>query len=286
MKTSQSSTTALGIAAARAFESEKPAGERICDDPYARRFINPLFYQIMRFFIVTGYAERSGPGVLGYLAARCRHIDEFLLQMSGEGLEQLVILGAGFDSRAYRYADRLEQVKVFEVDHPATQAAKLDKMRRIFEQAPAHVTYVAVDFNSQALDRRLFEFGYDPRRKTLFIWEGVTMYLTLEAVDATLAFLRCSSGPGSAVIFDYTDQSLLEEARHGEVRRMRRYSRITGEGLTFGIPDGTITAFLERRGFTRVEDTRAGDLKRLYFTGTNSDRRVAGGYGIVSAVVR
>jgi methyltransferase (TIGR00027 family) len=169
MKPSQSSTTALGIAATRAIESEKPAGERICDDAYARRFLNPLFYQIMRFFVLTGYAERSGPGVMGYLAARCRHIDEFLLKMTGEGLEQLVILGAGFDSRAYRYANRLEHVKVFEVDHPATQAAKLDKLCHIFGQAPAHVTYLGVDFNTQALDRRLFEYGYDQRRKTLFV---------------------------------------------------------------------------------------------------------------------
>ena len=89
----------------------------------------------------------------------------------------MVILGAGLDARAYRF-EELKSIKVFEVDHPASQASKIEKVRRVFGELPAHVTYVAVDFNTQTLEKRLPECGYDETRRTLFIWQGVTQYLT------------------------------------------------------------------------------------------------------------
>ncbi|MFZ0531683.1 MAG: class I SAM-dependent methyltransferase [Anaerolineales bacterium] len=95
MKENQSSITASGIAAARAVESGKPEGVRICHDPYAAKFLNPLVYRFMRFFIDTGYAEL--PGVKGFLVVRCRHMDDTLQNCLEAGLQQLVILGAGYD---------------------------------------------------------------------------------------------------------------------------------------------------------------------------------------------
>src|SRR5512136_1502203 len=103
MKQNQSSITAAGIAVAQAVESSKPEGMRICYDPYAVKFLNALFYRFMRLFIDTGYAERTGGGVLGFLVARCRYIDDTLQEMISQGLQQLVIMGAGYDSRAYRF---------------------------------------------------------------------------------------------------------------------------------------------------------------------------------------
>jgi methyltransferase (TIGR00027 family) len=285
MRKSQSSLTAVGIAVARAAESERPADERICYDPLARRFVPAWMYGAFGFFIKTGYAEWRGPGVNGFLVARDRYIDDVLQTFVQEGLQQLVILGAGYDSRLYRF-DLQGKMKTFEVDHPATQADKLTKLQTIFGKVPEHVTYVPVDFNTQSLETRLLECGYDPQRKTFFIWQGVTMYLTCEAVDSTLSFVVNHSGPGSAIVFDYIYRSVLEGVqKHSEVGGMRHYRFMTGEGMTFGIPEGTVETFLKERGFRHVKDVNVHDLKAAYFTGKNAGRAVAGGYGIVIGAI-
>src|SRR5512146_572422 len=144
MRKSQTSLTAIGIAVARAVESERPADERICYDPFARLFVPAWMYRAFGFFIKVGYAEWRGPGVNGFLVARDRYIDDVLQDFLNEGLQQLVILGAGYDSRAYRF-DLEDRVKTFEVDHPATQSDKLAKLRAAFGKVPEHVTYVPVD---------------------------------------------------------------------------------------------------------------------------------------------
>lgn len=285
MKTNRASTTAEGIALARAIESQKPAEQRICYDPFARQFVSALYWSVFRFFVSTGYAERRGPGTMGFLVARERHIDDYLQACLDDGLEQLVILGAGYDSRAYRF-DRLKDCRVFEVDHPATQQAKIVKLKRILGALPAHVVFVPIDFETQTLEQRLTECGYDEHKKTLFIWQGVTQYLTPEAVDGTLAFVANHSGQGSSIIFDYMYTSLLDgTVRRGEVNSMQRYRRLTGEGFRFGIPEGTIKAFMQQRGFCRVKNATHEDFKRAYFSGVNQKRAVAAGYAIVSAIV-
>ena len=286
MRRNQTSLTAAGIAVARAIESEKPAGERVCFDPYARRFAPGWLYSLTALFVKIGYAERRGPGVVGFIVARDRYIDDVLQDILKNDLQQLVILGAGLDSRAYRFDGLKDRVKVFEVDHPATQADKLARVQAIFGMIPAHVSYVPVDFNTQTLQKRLEESGYDPTLKTLFIWQGVTMYLTEEAVKATLCFVVQQSALGSAIVFDYIYRSVLEEVqKHGEVSNMRRYRFITGEGLIFGIEEGTVESFLKERGFRQVRDMNANGLRQAYFTGKNAGRKIASGYGIVVAEV-
>jgi methyltransferase (TIGR00027 family) len=286
MKKNRSSITARGIAMLRAYESEKPAGERICYDPYARRFIGNAFYHMMKLFISTGYAERRGPGTLGFLVARCRYIDDYLLACLDAGIQQLVILGAGLDSRAYRFEQLKGRVKVFEVDHPATQKVKLDKLRQVCGTVPDYVTYVPVDFDAEMLEK-LFACGYDRALKTLFIWEGVTYYITPEAVDGTLRFVAQNSGAGSSIIFDYTSTDVVEgRVKRSEPSSMRRYERLTGEAMHFGIPEGQVKPFLEQRGFFDVVNITGEDLKRLYFTGVNSRRAVASVYSIAHAEVK
>jgi methyltransferase (TIGR00027 family) len=286
MRRNQSSITAAGIAIARAIESEKQESERICFDPYARRFAPGWLYSITAFFVKIGYTELRGPGVMGFIAARERYIDDVLQGFLEGGLQQLVILGAGLDSRAYRFDGLKDRVKVFEVDHPATQADKLAKLQAFFGMIPAFVVYVPVDFNTQTLEERLPEAGYDPNLKTLFIWQGVTMYLTPEAVDNTLRFVVQHSAPGSAIVFDYLYRLVLDGVqKHGEVSNMRRYRFMTGEGLTFGIEEGMVESFLEKRGFHLVRDINADGLRQTYCIGPNARRKIASGYGIVVAEV-
>jgi methyltransferase (TIGR00027 family) len=281
VRKNRSSLTATGIAIARAVESEKPANERICYDPYARQFVSTWLYRLLGFSIKAGYAELRGPGVNGFLLTRERYIDDVLRNFLDQGGQQLVILGAGYDSRLYRF-DIPARVKSFEVDHPLTQTDKLEKLQRIFGRIPEQVTYVPVDFNTQSLPERLLSSGYDPSRISLFIWQGVTMYLTPEGVDTTLAFVAKNAAPGSAIVFDYVYQSVLEGIqKQNEISNMRRYRFMTGEGLTFGIPEGTVGSFLRERGFRQVKDVSMHELKAAYFTGNNASRKVVGGYGIV-----
>lgn len=281
MRKSQSSLTAAGIAIARAVESEKPADERIVYDPYAQRFAPAWMVRLFGFFIRSGYAELRGPGVNGFLLARERYIDAVLQNFLDEGLQQLVILGAGYDSRAYRF-NLDDRVRTFEVDHPVTQADKLRKVHKVFGSIPDQVTYVPVDFNTQTLPDQLLFSGYDPRLVSLFIWQGVTMYLTSAGVDSTLAFVVKHASPGSAIVFDYVYQSVLDGIqKQNEIRSMRRYRFMTGENLTFGIPAGTAEAFLKERGFGDAKDVTTLELKTVYFTGKNGSRKVVGGYGIV-----
>ncbi len=286
MRKNQSSLTAAGIAIARGVESEKPEDERICFDPYARRFVPGWLYASMAFFIRSGYAGWRGPGVGEFLIARDRYIDDVLQDFINKGMKQLVILGAGFDSRAYRFEKLKDGVKVFEVDHPATQADKQAKLRKIFGTIPSHVTFVPVDFNTQTLEKRLAESGYDQTLMTLYIWQGVTMYLTNEAVDDTLKFVVNNSTPSSAIVFDYIYRQVLDGTqKQSEISSMKRYRFMTGEGLTFGVEEGSIGRFLNERGFRQIRDMDANGLKQIYFTGKNAERKIAGGYGIVLAEV-
>jgi methyltransferase (TIGR00027 family) len=283
MKTAQTSTTAQGIALARALEFERPAAERICDDPWAGKFISPAFYLLGKLF--AGYGERKGPGVMGFLVVRCRYMDDCLRESLSSGVTQLVILGAGLDSRAYRFEELRHGVKVFEVDHPATQKGKIEKVKRIFGRVPEYVFYVPIDFQSEDL-RKLLSAGYDPAGKTLFIWEGVTYYLTADAVDQTLAFIAEHSAPGSTLVFDYLYSSALTaKEKRGEIARMQRTSRFTGEGLIFGIEEGGVEDFLRARGFGRILNVTADDLHAKYFTGANQKRSVAPIYAIARAAV-
>ncbi len=284
MKKNQSSTTAEGIAVMRAIEAQRPENERICYDPYARAMVSSFLYCMAKLLVDIGYAERSGPGVMAFITARERYIDDFLKTSLQDGLDQVVILGAGLDTRAYRIPC-IETTRVFEVDHPATQAVKRKRLKKVVDPLPDHVTFVPVDFNTQSLGEQLQAGGYIERFKTLFIWQGVTYYLTPQGVDGTLGLIANHSGPGSAVIFDYSDSAYLQDMQHGEVRRMRRAARVTGEKWVFGIPSGQIEPFLLQRGFRDIRNVNPADLKRLYFTGPNAGREIAAGYAIVSASI-
>jgi methyltransferase (TIGR00027 family) len=283
MKKTQTSTTAQGMAAIRAVEAEKPAGQRICYDPFARQFVGPGYFLLER--ALNAYAEWRSPGLIGFVVSRTRYIDDYLEVCLDHATAQVVILGAGLDSRAYRFPRLRGPVKVFEVDHPATQAAKIARLKRILNEIPNHVTFVPIDFNEETLDK-LAGYGYDRALKSLFIWEGVVHYLNPAAVDATLARVRSNATPGSAIIFDYIYPSGLSGKHRREEVKLSQWTHwLTGEALVFGIEKGQIADFLTRRGFTSVVDACAADFKRLYCTGLNQNRAIAEIYAIVHATV-
>ena len=151
------SKMAEAIAMIRTYESSKPEGERICYDPYAVRFINPkiLEYAAKHRDEANAAIENS----TGSIVARVRYFDDFVRKLINERLEQLVILGAGYDTRAYRIEELKGRVKVFEVDHPGTQHFKMEKIKEIFGSIPEHVVYVPIDFEKETLSEELFAKG-------------------------------------------------------------------------------------------------------------------------------
>lgn len=202
MKPQEASNSAAIIAAHRAFDSAKPADQRICHDQYAQQLAGPGFTVIGEVDVPQETAlelfNSVMPGFHEYFVARTRYMDDTLKQSIENGLEQLVILGAGYDSRGYRFGALKQQARVFEVDHPATQQVKKERVKGIFKTLPGHVTHIPVDFQEGALADSLSANGYNRSLKTLFIWEGVTMYIDAGAVDTILAFIAGNSGPGTA----------------------------------------------------------------------------------------
>ena len=282
MRPNQSSLTAMGTAAERALEMERPAEDRICCDPFARQFLPTWFYAFMKRLAATGYAQSRAAGDLGFIVARCRYMDDLLSEALGQGIQQLVILGAGFDSRAYRFDRLKEGVKVFEVDHPATQKNKRKQLVRILRPGgpPGYVTFVPVDFTHDALAVRLTECGYSEWLKTLFIWEGVTMYLDAPSVDSTLTFIAGHSAPGSSIVFDYLCKQPEPLKRDLGILIVSFLRNFFEERRIFKIDMDQIEAYLATRGFSQVRNVTAADLQVRYFTGRNSGRKVTPDYAI------
>jgi len=269
------------IALHRVAESAKSEGERICYDPYAVHFVNP---ETLAFAAsnpdktkeMREYYERLFPGLANSIRIRVRYFDDFVKSSIEEGLEQLVILGAGYDTRAYRIEGLKGKVKVFEVDHPDTQSVKIEKVKEIFGFLPDHVIYVPVDFETENLGEQLIVHGFDRSLKTLFLMEGLTMYIPPEAVDETLFFIARNSGKGSAILFDYYPESVVNGTCELEVgKNIRNYTAQQGEPLQFGIKEGMVENFLSERGFSGVQDVTAEEYKRIYLHGINKDREVS-----------
>jgi methyltransferase (TIGR00027 family) len=228
------------------------------------------------------------PGIYEYVLARTKLLDEIFISALENSSPQIVLLGAGFDTRALRFSGRNKGTKIFELDIHTTQQPKMDILSRKKVSLPQELVFVPIDFNRQSLSDVLFAAGYEGRQKSLFLWEGVTMYLTPDAVDSTLDFIRNSTAEGSVVAFDYIYASVLrrENKFYGEKEIFETVSR-AGEGWTFGIEDGAIERFLSERGFKMISHHAPSDLEKAYLTADDGIRfgRINGTHCVVTASV-
>ena len=291
MVMAKASYTAGIMATHRAIEMLRPPEERVCQDPFAIHFLSPEFAAILKdreqLMALAKQSAEKLPGINGAVVARVRFIDEIVQQYVKEGLAQIVILGAGYDSRAYRIEGIKGNVMVFEVDHPYTQQIKIQKIVDILREKPGHVKYVSVDFTKDNLKTCLFKNGYDPAKRTLFIMEGLTFYLPAETLDNILAFIAKNSGLRSAVVFDYLPPSVINgtsdrpEAKNSWLEVQR-----AGEQYRFGIEHNELSAFLVQRGFTLKDNVNAADCKRMYFRGQGLQREITPIFWFAHAIVK
>jgi methyltransferase (TIGR00027 family) len=202
-------------------------------------------------------AARASRNLSRHMSMRTRAIDDVVAAEARAGTRQLVLLGAGFDARAWRLAP-LADATVFEVDHPDTQAKKRAAIGA-HEPLAREVRWAAIDFATQTLDEVLERAGHDASARTTFVWEGVTMYLESGAIDATLDSIARRSAPGSVLTATYRDDSRVTLALPVVV-----LVRLAGEPFRARMSRADVRARLERRGFVVERDEGTDDWSRRY----------------------
>jgi len=170
---------------------------------------------------------------------------------------QLVLLGAGFDMRAFRLRSAIH-ARTFELDHPETSHSKQAMLRSARREVPEHIRYIGMDFNSQSIAEVLLHAGFDNSRPACLIWEGVTNYLTAEAVDRSLRQIREVAAHGSILLFTYIDRAVLDNPeKFFGARKLIERLRSYGEPWTFGLDPGEIGSYLATRRFELLKDVSA-----------------------------
>ena len=255
MKSGAPSRTAEYMALFRALESARPDDERLFEDRAAASFLRPRLRAVAfaaRFppahALVVALIDHRWPGPRLSGVVRTRVIDDFVTAAMHGGCTQLVLLGAGYATRASRLP-AVAASTVFEVDHPITQARK----RAALGYVPEHVRYVPVDFESDALQPALTDAGLHRNERTCVLWEGVFSYLTPQAIDSSLGALVEICAPGSKLLLTYVDQRFLETASP-QAGAWFTAVHDAGEPFQTGLDPAQAQAFFAARDLTLVND--------------------------------
>jgi len=212
-----------------------------------------LEYAPLRKFLMR---KMFPAGIYEYVCARTQVIDAIYLKALEAGFFQIVLLGAGFDTRALRFAESNQGTKVFELDAPTTQEPKLEIYCKKRLSIPAELVFASIDFDREDVFDVLTRAGYQDGQKTLFIWEGVCMYLSPQSVDNTLSCICEHAARGSQIVFDYIYASVLrqENRYYGEQGIFETVAK-TGEGWIFGLEESEVETFLAAPGLKSLPIT-------------------------------
>ena len=268
--------TAQGVAKQRLIETIAGADKRVINDPYADSFvIGSGFIKLMGHKLNAWLSEKLAPGFHEHLIARTKFIDELIQKSAVNGTEQYVILGAGYDSRAHRL-ELPSSLKIFEVDQPEVSDNKLAKLPKELPNSD-NVTYVNIDFSYQSLTEQLTGAGFDQKKSTVFTLEGVSQYITKEAVSSTIKELASLTRDTNSIFFmSYVDELLDKnpEACFGEgyPNPAKKASLIKGLSAKVGEPwisfynGAEIEDLLSQNGYSIEENVTLEDLNSLYFS--------------------
>jgi methyltransferase (TIGR00027 family) len=257
------------VAAARDSASTRYSPPVANPDHLAKEFLGPrwrLVRAIPPLHTVAVRAwERRAPGVYHYMNARTHHIDRVVREEAEGGVGQVVILGAGYDTRAYRLPE-LREARVFEVDLEPTQARKRDILRRALGGVPSHVSHVVADLERDDPFEALGRAGFDPERRCCFVCEGLVYYLPEVSAETLFSTIAGRTATGSSIVFDYLYREALEGDGGGYpgARQVIRYLERRGQPYRFGIPEGGLAEWLAPLGFTVVSDLSPGEMQDRY----------------------
>ena len=268
--------TAQGVAKQRLIESLAKPSKRIIYDPYAENFVlGAGIIKLMGHNFSVWLSKKFVPGFHEHLISRTRFIDDLIKKSISEQVEQYVILGAGYDSRAYNL--KLPSgLKIFEVDQPEVQEIKISKLPDEIPNAE-NITYVSVDFNHQSLKNQLLNSGFDKSKSTIYTLEGVSQYITREALNSTLSELALLTPNSNATFFmSYVNRLLREDPKAcfgiGYSKPERAAKFITNGAAKVGEPwislysSKEIEDLLSQNSFTLIENKTLADLNSKYFT--------------------
>jgi methyltransferase (TIGR00027 family) len=259
----------------------------IFEDPLAQRLLTVEEYrtseerhlralQVFYPDLAAAYPQRAGAlacwmaiaGAPAIVLAHARYTEDLLEQAVGQGARQYVILGAGMDSFAWRRPDLLAQLRVFEIDHPATQAHKRQRLREAGLEPPGNLHFLPVDFGRDHLAAALRRSPFDPRVPTFFSWLGVTYYLPREALFSTWRAISEAAPPGSGVVFDYLDTDAFVPARVSRrVQIMMEIVSRVGEPMITGLAPGALEGDLAGEGLRLRENLGPEVIQERFFRG-------------------
>jgi len=257
-----------------AMEQYFPEAERIVTDnlalpilPFGYRIEVRLFGPIKNWVIKK--SELKVPGLWGGIMSRKRYIDDIVSEAADGQIEAVVNLGAGFDTRAFRL-QALAEVPVWEVDQPQNIDAKRSRLEKLFEPVPAHVTLVPIDFDHEDLATVLASHGYEPDRRTMFVWEGVTQYVTEAGIRATFDFLARAPA-GSRMVFTYTPKDFIDGENFYGLEYLYKQMLVKDKIWLFGIDPEKVDDFIGEFDWRVVEHLGYDELGERYVKPTGRE---------------
>jgi len=263
------SETAMGAATLRALAAMDERKEIKGPDYLAELFLTeehkgPLKDQAIREWVIK---SRIAPGMYEFMIARTAFFDDVVEQALRDNIPQLVFLGAGYDSRPHRLKNIIKDTRIFELDIKPTQQRKQELLHQAGISISDRVVFVDINFNIDNIGDVLNLAGFDRNKQTLFVWEGVTYYLSAQVVDDTLRIIRSNSSAGSLICFDYASPS-SEILNNEDVKKLREMMRSNypGEPTKFGIKHGEAESFLSLRGYNIIEHLNSKDMERKYLS--------------------
>jgi methyltransferase (TIGR00027 family) len=205
-------------------------------------------------------------GIYEYVIARTKYIDSVFRQALADRFAQILIFGAGFDTRALRFREEASRTRIFELDAPPTLGAKIGQYRKRRLSVPPNLVFVPIDFDQESIAGKLEQAGFRRGAKTLFAFEGVLEYLQPGSVDLVFRTIRELGGAGSEIVFNYAYTSVIrgEDTYYGEKGALETLSKV-GEPWHFGIEKGGIERFLAQYGFALRDHRDARELEEMYF---------------------
>jgi methyltransferase (TIGR00027 family) len=242
---------------------------RVFEDFLAGTLITPEDRETMdkQWAPAVADSEPRRPGG-AHMLGRARYNEDKLSDAIDKGISQYVIVGAGLDTFALRRPDLQDRLRVFELDHPVTQALKRDRLFQAALPLPRHLHFCPTDFERESVGSSLSRSPFDPGVPTFFSWLGVTYYLTREAIGNTLTSIRAVAAPNSELVMDYVDSAVLLPANQSpQIRDLFLRLQSVGEPLISGFNPRTLTEELAALGFELLEDLDAKAQEARYFAG-------------------
>ncbi|MCX5904210.1 MAG: SAM-dependent methyltransferase [Proteobacteria bacterium] len=239
----------------------------------------------------TRIKHKIPPGMYQYMLARTAYFDAVFKDALNRNVPQIVLLGAGYDTRAYRFADLIRDTKIFELDAPPTQNSKRSRLFKSHITIPDNAVFIPIDFDAESLQDALGKAGYDEHKNTLFLMEGVSYYIEPESVDATLKFVSSNLKAESTIVFDYILPVPIEKlddyygARALHEHHLKNHPNEKGK---FFIEEEAVAAYLEQRGLRVVEHLDSSGMENRYLINKDglSIGQVTGWFRIVLAASR